>query len=525
MQKTHIVIDNESHCEYVNDDGQSIPNPFSDLHDNRFVPNGPVSSVDEECIWTALNGGCNVLISGKGGSGKTHLLHRFIAHTANNDTIRLAITAPTAIAAWNISGETIHRKLGLGLANEDPIALWKKIVAKPRVYQRTWTFLEKTDVLIIDEVSMLHPDLFRTLEFLFRKARLSLMEQGQLASHLAKGPFGGVRLLCVGDFLQLGAIEKDNRSIPHLFDTELWDTLPLCRIWLERSFRQREGDPFLDVLNHVRVGNLSASDYALLQTRMIKHKEEKQRENLCIYSYKNEVQQLNESKLQAMVKGGAQLHHFPAKVAPRAINPKSYSRADFAEALEMVEKPDNWPKQFPVVDVDLCIGARVMCKANLFPSMGICNGSVGEVLKIHDESIEVEFQIRDTFKTVFVPRFEFTFKVGSVNLVNRQFPLCLSWAATIHAVQGSTLERVEVGSKGFFACGQVYTALSRVRELKDLHLVEFNPQSIKADPKAVMFETCPTAKREMNGSQCKKRRKQTENSDNDESDETSSESD
>lgn len=141
------------------------------------------SGVDEELIWRCLNTGRSIIISGKAGAGKSNLLGRFVANLEGT-SISYALCAPTGIAAFNIGGETIHRRLGLGLAQDDPVSLFKQI--KNRVkYAKTWKFLTGTNVLIIDEISMLHPDLFNKLDYLFRKARECEL------------PFGGVILIVV----------------------------------------------------------------------------------------------------------------------------------------------------------------------------------------------------------------------------------------------------------------------------------------------------------------------------------------
>jgi ATP-dependent DNA helicase PIF1 len=217
--------------------------------------------VDEKLIWRNLNSNRSILISGKAGSGKSHLLDRFISHCPPSGfTFSYVLSAPTGIAAYNVGGETIHRVLGLGLAEETPVALFQKIIKYKRRYKKTFKFLEETDLLIIDEVSMLQTELFVKLDYLFRKVRKS------------SDPFGGVLLLMVGDFTQLGPVCKDNQNQRHkyIFQTEPWQLLSLSRIYLNRSFRQKEGDPFLDLLNHVRIGELNDHHLKLLKSRKIR---------------------------------------------------------------------------------------------------------------------------------------------------------------------------------------------------------------------------------------------------------------
>ena len=229
---------------------------------SKYKPNDvskcSTMDVDEQLIWRILNSERHILISGKAGSGKSHLLERFVANLEGT-THSFAICAPTGIAAYNVGGETLHRRLGLGLAKDDRVSLFNMVKKNQRKYARTWKFLTTVDILIIDEISMVNPELFTTLDYLFRQARNSTKT------------FGGVRLICVGDFTQLGPVDKDNpdpSASTFVLDTEAWKRMEMSRIFLDRSFRQKDGDPFLDLLNEVRIGNISDKSMDLLMSRI-----------------------------------------------------------------------------------------------------------------------------------------------------------------------------------------------------------------------------------------------------------------
>jgi ATP-dependent DNA helicase PIF1 len=164
--------------------------PFPLLHrESTIAPGeGPFLDPEEDAIWRALNAKQSILISGPGGSGKSYIVKRFIDRARQNPSIRMVVTAPTAVAATNVGGVTLHKALGLGLANEDPSQIVSKLMAK-RVsakYQVARKFILETQILVIDEISMLSPYLFRLVEFLARKLRLT-------KKHEEQGVFGGMQ--------------------------------------------------------------------------------------------------------------------------------------------------------------------------------------------------------------------------------------------------------------------------------------------------------------------------------------------
>lgn len=477
----------------------------------------PQMKVDEQLIWRCLNSGRHVLISGQAGAGKSNLLSRFVANLEKAYT-NYALCAPTGIAAYNINGETLHRKLALGLAQDDPVTLFKMIAKSKMKYGRTWKFLTGTQILIIDEYSMVSPDFFNKLDYLFRKARNN------------NEPFGGVRLVMVGDLTQLGPIIARDRNDPEertverfVVDTEAWARMKICRLFLNRSYRQNEGDPYLDVLNEIRRGELSEQSETLLRSRIDadvsvttqvlsaptqnpKLMEDDEPlappkvyalEPIDLFPYKVQVEQCNKEHLDALLDSDKtlELRNFrPALRVQKREHATELDPKDYETGLSMIsDKGINALKDMlPLFEAVLTEGAQVMMRCNKFISQGICNGTMGIVTNVDDNAISVLFVVKGKFldKPLEVGREQFSVRAGkTAEVIMTQFPLSLAWASTIHKCQGLTLDCARVDARRCFDAGQLYVALSRVRKLEDLSLIGFNRQSIISDQRAVDFET------------------------------------
>jgi hypothetical protein len=410
--------------------------------------------VDEALIWRALNAGCHIIISGKAGAGKSNLLQRFVGHLKTAG-VKFELTAPTGIAAFNIGGETIHRRLGLGLAADDAVKLFQMISKNPRKYMKTWKFLTNTDILIIDEISMVHADFFNKLEYLFRKARKN--EQ----------PFGGLRLMVVGDFTQLGPISDrrndDQHHARYVLETEVWQRMQFSRIFLDRSYRQNSG-AFLDLLNEVRQGHLSAQGKRTLLSRLnvdldlsttVTFDRSIQQANsednteaivksirmepLTVYPYKVQVERCNKQRLDELVeRDKVEVHRFyPAlRVAKKEhvtlLDPADLERGNYLLGSEGRKQVEDY---FPLFQIILAVGAQVMMRCNRHLDVGIANGTPGIVVNVAPDFVSVLFVVNGKFmqKPIDVTRAEFSASVGkTAEIIMTQFPLTLAWASTVH---------------------------------------------------------------------------------------------
>ena len=144
---------------------------------------------DDAC--DILTMGHNVFLTGAAGTGETLLVNRFVRY-AREHAIALAITASTGIAATHIGGMTIHSWSGMGIRDsltDDDI---DTIISREYIAKR----FAKTQILIIDEISMLSGGFLDSLDRLLQSGRFS------------PEPFGGIQVVLVGDFFQLPPVSR-----------------------------------------------------------------------------------------------------------------------------------------------------------------------------------------------------------------------------------------------------------------------------------------------------------------------------
>lgn len=364
----------------------------------------------------------NLFITGVAGTGKSTLLKAIAANTG------WPLVATTGIAAVNIGGLTLHSYLGIGLGTEDVSGLLTRV----RKYSaKRWN---STTPLIIDEISMLDGNLLDKLNLVAKVIRQSNL------------PFGGMRIIAFGDFLQLAPV-----SGKFAFESAFWKESAIQTINLETVYRQRD-QKFIDILSKIRLGvRIDPSDLAIRNAT----------ENILkLRSVNQEVDHINSTELNALE---GESHTF-----------QSIDFGDIAKLKELLV-PET---------LVLKIGAKVMLMTNLNVKAGLCNGAIGTVLNIGTMHIQVDFGSGH----VNIVRDNFDISAANVNVARRhQFPLRVAYAITIHKSQGLTLREADVDLSKCFAPGQVYVALSRVRDLNGLYLKSFDPTRIIADPKALAF--------------------------------------
>jgi ATP-dependent DNA helicase PIF1 len=456
-------------------------------------------NVDEDLIWRAINGvvdknGPNhVLVSGSGGSGKSFLLQKFRDHcpvfSEVTNAVQLLVTGPTGVAAQNVDGETIHRALALGLADESPPVLFRKIQSERFRHKKTWNFLMNTRVLIIDEISMVTPAMFQMLDFLFRSARGNSM------------PFGGCILIMFGDFLQLPPINKGTENqVRYVFQTEVWNDMNKVRLYLNRNYRQQDAQ-FIRALDEVRFGNISDESEALLKTRIVKRaaverplKEGELRiEPLTLFATKRAVEECNSKRFAERCKLATPTKFLPWFGALPRDPHRACNQKDLELAKEEAQKPKILEDRFPVNVLEVCPGAQVMIRCNAYFTFGgVVNGTMGIVTKVSQDLISVACCVRGKFleHPLDIARYAFRSKYNdTVDMVVTQFPMMLAWASSIHKSQSLTLDSVCVDPSRIFESGQFYVAISRVRKLEDLYLSSFDRSNIKADNIAIQFES------------------------------------
>jgi ATP-dependent DNA helicase PIF1 len=398
----------------------------------------------------------NIFCTGHGGTGKSWLLECIVksirsSHTgASNTKPVVAVTAPTGTAAFNVKGITIHRFAGVGIETEN-IGRMIAAASKPDK-KKIW---KQVSVLVIDEISMVSGIFFANLYAMAQELRDS------------SEPFGGIRLLIFGDFLQLPPPTGFKFRAFRAFECEAWRNCNMSTFLLTDTVRQTNTE-FIGILNCVRIGlcNTEVSNYIQHLSRAVDYDDGI--EPVKLFAKKKPVEAFNIEKLSQI---NGDTHFFLAN------DTGNNSLLNACPAPRLLE---------------LKIGAKVMLTRNL--TKDLVNGSIGIIKGFTDiDNIEVpvvnmigeEGAIRETVVTRV--SWESIGVNGGIIARRVQIPLILSWAITIHKAQSKTIPRLFVNMSGIFESGQAYVALSRCQSPENLQVVNFSPDCIKADIQSVEF--------------------------------------
>ena len=229
--------------------------------------------------------GESMLILGSGGTGKSRLVKEFYKHIKNNNPDKMMyITSTTGISAYNIGGITINSFMGIGTGEAPVEVLLKRLRYKQSIRDR----IIGTEILVIDEISMMSASVFEKMDLIFKTLRRS------------KKPFGGIQLVLTGDFLQLETVfnrnilgkEQDTRL---LIESELFNKMfKKCTIVLKENFRQSSDSKYIDLLLRLRRGLYTKDDINLLNTRLDK----KTDDNIIhLVSSNKKAQQINKIRM------------------------------------------------------------------------------------------------------------------------------------------------------------------------------------------------------------------------------------
>jgi ATP-dependent DNA helicase PIF1 len=423
--------------------------------------------------------GSNVFLSGGGGVGKSFVisaiyrdypgLKRELSKRENPDGVpklpRIQVCALTGCAALLLGNKakTLHSWAGVGLGKDDVSALQRKIRRNTKA-MRNWLC---TDLLIIDEISMMTPDLFDKLNELAKRIRAN------------RRPFGGMQVLLVGDFYQLPPVRKGDEPYKFVFESEAWKEVVGATVELTEIHRQK--DPvFHKILNEARHATLGRESCAILESCKGKDRSKCVIKPTLIFPRRAEVDMINRENLRALE---GRHYTYKAGLAYDGKVPAGFSETDedFVKRLAMYDSDASYNKELV-----LAMNAQVMMIANIDPDAGLVNGSRGVVVGFCSGTdlpiIEFANGIRRTVGTHAWPIEDYEF------VSRTQIPLRLAYAVTIHASQGSSLDSalVDIGS-GIFEFGQAYVALSRCRSLEALYVYDFDPTAFKVHPKVREF--------------------------------------
>lgn len=401
-----------------------------------------------------------VFLTGKAGTGKTTFLQN-LRHVSQK---RLAVVAPTGVAAINAGGMTIHSFFQLSFAPVIPSG-----TGRPEIHysDEKKNLLAHLELLVIDEVSMVRPDVLDQIDLILRNVKGS------------QYPFGGVQLLLIGDLSQLSPIIRDDEwsilrpyyTTPYFFSSQVMQKAPYVRIELDHVFRQKE-QAFVDILNEVRNQTISAAGLEVLNARyQPDFRPTVEEPYITLTTHNSIAQQINNEYLEALP---GQDYEFTASV-----------RGDFPK--------DAYPTD---ISLKLKIGAQVMFVKNDSSAEKLYyNGKIGTVSHITENTVFVRCGRDD--KEIAVEALEWTnikyqLEGEAINETNSgsfaQIPLKLAWSITIHKSQGLSFDKAIIDVSESFAHGQAYVALSRCRSLSGMVLR--NPiaaHNIIGDPAVTRF--------------------------------------
>ena len=402
----------------------------------------------QEIALGILKAGRNVFLTGSAGTGKTFLINKYITYLKERG-IEPAIVAPTGIAASHIGGMTIHSFFGLGITEEISDDYIGDLFYRKFLQNR----LKNLQVLIVDEVSMVSPALFQSIDKILKAFKHS------------QEPFGGVQVILSGDFFQLPPISSSGQEIRFAWQTALWQNSNLRVCYLEEKFRQEESDELINILDEIRAGEVSESSLEIFQECYQKELDNKFRVTR-LYTHNVDVDRINHTELNK-IKGEVKVFEAFSKGAKKEVE-KIFNSSLVTEELSLKK------------------GATVIFIKNNFEE-GYMNGTLGKVVDFTEEN-DIHgggLPVVEIFsgRKIIVKKEDWIRENdrGEVKAFVSQIPMRLAWALTVHKSQGMTLDAAEIDLSQTFEVGQGYVALSRIKSIKGLRLMGMNDVALRVD--------------------------------------------
>lgn len=387
----------------------------------------------------------NVFLSGAAGTGKSFLLRQFLQGRPQKTH---PVLASTGTAALLINGRTFHSFFGLGILEGGREATVARVCTRGRSLSR----IRSAECIIIDEISMLSGETIATAEEIARIARQD------------NSPWGGLRIIAVGDFAQLPPVQSGGGQCDWAFMHPVWKASQFQSIFLRTPVRSTESG-LLSVLSSIRCGHLTDDVRMFLDRRL--YDGQAHFEGTRLFPRRNAADAYNHKRLEMI---------------PSASHSFTTQYSGEARSIEQLKK------QCPIPEVlTLKEGALVMLRKNdaKFPYAYV-NGSLGTVVHIAQQCITIQLLSGKSID-IEPEKFALLDGSGSERACAINFPLSLAWGTTIHKAQGASIDRLLVQVSGLWESGHAYVALSRATSEEGLCIDHWDSRSIFIDPAVKQF--------------------------------------
>ncbi|KAI5950864.1 RRM3 [Candida jiufengensis] len=493
----------------------------------EIINNDDLSPEQMEIIDKVVNKKLNVFYTGSAGTGKSVVLRALVKRLKAIYRDNIGVTAPTGMAACNINGQTIFRYLEIGLGLQNPNELAKMIQRNPGKL-RKWTMMK---VLIIDEISMVDGHFFDKLEETARKVR------GNSA------PFGGIQIVCCGDFYQLPPVSTRGKEIKFCFQAKSWNLVIQENIVLKQIFRQKGDNELIEMLNALRTGDVRNQpdmiDKFKKLTEAVKYDDGL--EPTQLFPTRKEVLQANNGRLQKLESkvyeytavdshvGEMYKNHYAQllcednlilKEGAQVMNIKNMgdtlANGTLGTILFFITKN----LFFKLMDL---YGSFESLDPQSLKEIRLLSSRIGIVQEWSTKEKEIFDSIPNERKSKFesliqytaqetkaemlpvvlyklngmdeariVDREEFVIELGKEksstgNPTRVQLPIILSWAMSIHKAQGQTIPRLKVDLDRIFENGHAYVAISRAVSKNCLQIKHFRADKIRVSKEVHNF--------------------------------------